>query len=222
MLGADRSAGFSLEGNETLRDDPRDSRLDPEQLLAAFHAGAFPLGDPLTGEVSLYTCDPRAILPLNEFRTPRGARRKLARGTFVVTIDREFEAVMRACATDRGGDNVSWITESMIACYVQLHALGHAHSVETWRDGRLVGGLYGVSLGSAFLAESMFSRLEDGGSDASSAALGVLVERLIARGFTLFDCQYANDHTLQLGVIEIPEDDYLTRLAAAVSEPPRW
>jgi len=196
--------------------------MTTESLLRAYRQGAFPMGDPRTGEVNFYTCDPRAVLPLEVFRTPRGARRKLSRGIFTVTLDDAFDRVIRACAVDRGVDNTSWITDSMVAAYERLHASGFAHSVETWRDGRLVGGLYGVALGSAFLGESMFSRPDEGGSDASSAALSVLVERLRERGFTLFDCQYANEHTARLGVIEIPAEDYLERLAETVHGEPRW
>ena len=205
-----------------MTDSPIDSPLEPEALLAAFRHGGFPMGDPQTGEVNFYACDPRAILPMSEFRTPRGAKRKLARGIFTVTFDRDFERVMRACAVDRDDDNTSWITESMIQAYVALHRAGYAHSVETWREGRLVGGLYGVAIGAAFLGESMFSRIDEGGSDASSAALGALVERLRERGFTLFDCQYANEHTRRLGVRDIPEVDYMEMLAHAVSEPSHW
>jgi len=196
-----------------------DPRLEPERLLGAYRWGAFPMGNPRTNEVEFYAADPRAVLPLETFRTPRGARRKLDRGLFTVSVNRAFEAVMRGCAVDRGGDNESWITESMIDAFVALHRLGHAHSVETWRDGRLVGGVYGVAIGAAFFGESMFSRLDDGGSDASSAALSCLVERLLDRGFTLFDCQYANEHTERLGAIEINEREYLDQLAAAVDAP---
>jgi len=199
-----------------------DDTLEPEALLQAYCHGAFPMGDPGMGEVSFYTCDPRAVLPVESFRTPRDARRKLSRGEFTVTVDQEFEAVMRACAVDRTPSNPSWITEAMIECFTRLHDRGHAHSVECWREQRMVGGLYGVSIGAAFFGESMFSRPDLGGSDASSAALGELMRRLRERGFTLFDCQYINDHTRRLGAVEIPLSDYLTRLEAAVAVADRW
>lgn len=197
-------------------------RLDPALLIEAYCSGAFPMADPLSGQVDFFVCDPRAIIPLESFRAPRGARRKLERGTFTVTFDRAFESVMRACREARESDGGTWISEAMVVAFGQLHARGHAHSVETWRDGRLVGGLYGVSIGAAFFGESMFSRIRDGGSDASTAALSRLVDELRQRALTLLDCQYANEHTLRLGAIEIPQADYLARLREATAVPDRW
>ncbi|MBM4113820.1 MAG: leucyl/phenylalanyl-tRNA--protein transferase [Phycisphaerae bacterium] len=199
-----------------------DRRLEPEALLAFYRAGAFPMGQPGTTRVEFFTCATRAILPLDTFHAPRDAKRALERGVFTVTFDRDFDAVIRGCAEPRTSDAETWITAPIIEAYSRLHRCGHAHSVETWRDQRLVGGLYGVSIGAAFFGESMFSRLDDGGSNASSAALSALVERLRERGFTLFDCQYLNDHTRRLGAIEISERDYLARLADAVAVPDRW
>ena len=121
------------------------------------------------------------------------------------------------CGADRDGEDSTWISESMVQAYVRLHALGHAHSVEAWRGDALVGGMYGVSLGGAFFGESMFVRPALGGSNASKACLAWLVGRMRERGFTLLDSQYANDHVLSLGAIEITADEYLERLDAAVT-----
>ncbi len=199
-----------------------DPRLEPRALLAAYRMGAFPMADPRSGRIDFFTADPRAVLPIDAFRTPRDARRKIRRGDFTVTIDRAFEQVMRGCRERREDDGGTWIGEAMIEAYARLHQLGHAHSVETWRGDRLVGGIYGVSIGAAFFGESMFSRIDDGGSDASSAALSVLVAHLRERGFTLFDCQYLNPHTERLGAVEIPASRYQRELAAALAMPDRW
>lgn len=195
--------------------------LDPVVVLGIYRCGGFMMGEP-DGGVAFYEADPRAILPIERFRGPRSARRKLARGEFEVSFDTAFGEVIRGCAAPRSEGEGRWINEMVIASMEALHRLGRAHSVEVRRDGRLVGGLYGLSLGSAFFAESMFSRIAEGGSDASSAALTVLVDRLRRRGFALLDCQYANDHTRRLGVIEIPAQEYRRLLAQAVSAPDRW
>lgn len=204
-------------------------QLDPETLLTAYANGAFPMADPDTGRIEYYQCDPRCVIPLDErFHVPKSLGRVVRSGRFEIRTDTGFERVMRECATDRDEENRSWISDGIIAAYTKLHELGFAHSVEAWRpasDGGeplLVGGLYGVSLGKAFFGESMFSRPALGGRDASKVCLVALVGILRRRGFVLLDSQYANDHVLQFGAIEIPAAEYMTILERAVCEPVAW
>lgn len=204
-------------------------QLDPESLLTAYANGAFPMADPDTGRISYFQCDPRCIIPLDgRFHVPKSLARVVRSGRFEIRTDTSFERVMRACASDRDEDNRSWISDRIIAAYAKLHELGFAHSVEAWRpaaagcEPQLVGGLYGVSLGAAFFGESMFSRPEFGGRDSSKVCLVHLVATLRARGFTLLDSQYANDHILRFGAIEIEVDEYMQQLAAAITAERRW
>ena len=204
-------------------------QLDPETLLSAYANGAFPMADPDTGRIAYYRCDPRCVIPLDErFHVPKSLARTVRSGRFEIRTDTCFGRVMRECATDRNEENRSWISEGIVAAYTRLHELGFAHSVEAWRvdpaEGapRLVGGLYGVSLGRAFFGESMFSRPALGGRDASKACLVALVEILRRRGFLLLDSQYANDHILRFGAIEIPVEEYMSRLEPAVCAPTAW
>jgi leucyl/phenylalanyl-tRNA--protein transferase len=187
--------------------------LDPQTLLAAYCQGLFPMAD-RHGEVRWYTADPRGIIPLETFHIPRTLRALLRkrpeRGGFEIRIDHNFESTMRACREDR--EEGSWISDELIAAYVRLHELGFAHSVETWKQGRLAGGLYGVSIGAAFFGESMFHRVRD----ASKVALVRLVERLSQRGYELLDTQAATPHLRKFGCIEIPAEDYLARLRVAL------
>jgi leucyl/phenylalanyl-tRNA--protein transferase len=194
-----------------------------EALLAAYRAGIFPMADPETGEISWYRPDPRAIVPLDEhFRVPRSVVRVLRRHPFELASDRDFEGVMRACAAPRPDDHQSWIDERLIVAYTALHDAGHAHSVEAWLDGRLVGGLYGVHVGGAFCGESMFVRPELGGTDASKVCLVHLVAHLRRRGFVLLDTQFMTEHLRRFGTVEIAGAAYLERLAAAVDLPVTW
>ncbi|MBL9119802.1 MAG: leucyl/phenylalanyl-tRNA--protein transferase [Phycisphaerae bacterium] len=198
-------------------------QLDPESLLTAYANGAFPMADPDTGRVSYYQCDPRCIIPLDDrFHVPKSLARVVRSGRFDIRTDTSFERVMRECATDRNEDNRSWISEDIIAAYTTLHRLGFAHSVEAWRDHELVGGLYGVSLGEAFFGESMFSRPAIGGRDASKVCLVTLIDILRRRGFRLLDSQYANDHIVRFGAIEVPATEYMTMLAETVLAPAAW
>ena len=182
-------------------------RLTPEVLEACYRAGAFPMDDG-HGRIGFYRADPRSILELDALRVSRSLARVVRRGTYEVRVDRDFEAVIRACADRRG----TWIGAEIIRSFVRFHELGKAHSVEAYRDGELAGGLYGVALGGAFMGESMFSRMRD----ASKVCLVHLVERLKERGFTLLDCQIQNDHLARLGAVEIPEREYLRRLDRAL------
>src|SRR5262249_16298963 len=154
-------------------------------------------------DIEWFSPDPRAIIPLDErFHCPHGLKRALKQNPFEITIDAEFEAVMRECAIRKEG---TWISKEIIASYCELHRLGHAHSVEARRGGKLVGGLYGVHVGGAFFGESMFHRV----TDASKIALVTLVQRLRERGFALLDTQWQTPHLAQFGTLEISRSDYL-------------
>jgi leucyl/phenylalanyl-tRNA--protein transferase len=180
-------------------------------LLEAYRRGAFPMGI-AGGSIEWYSPDPRGILPLEQFHVPRRLSRVLRLAGFEVRFDTAFRDVIRACAS-RQDDDGTWITPVICDTYVELHARGHAHSVEAWRDGRLAGGLYGVSLGGAFFGESMFHRE----TDASKVALVGLVDRLRARGFTLLDVQWVTPHLEQFGATEISRRRYLRLLADALT-----
>ncbi|MFN3944334.1 MAG: leucyl/phenylalanyl-tRNA--protein transferase [Allosphingosinicella sp.] len=183
--------------------------IDPELLLRAYAIGVFPMSDSRdAGEI--YWVEPRrrAVLPIEGFRLSRSLRKTLRAGRFDVTRDRAFAEVLRLCA----GREETWINGIIEDSFVQLHRLGHAHSIECWRDGRLAGGLYGVRLGGAFFGESMFSRE----ADASKVALAWLVARLKVGGFRLLDCQFMTEHLRSLGAVEIPQRDYLQLLSSAV------
>jgi leucyl/phenylalanyl-tRNA--protein transferase len=182
--------------------------LDPELLLRAYALGWFPMGTGRRGRIEWFSPDPRGVLPLDSFHAPSRLRRVVRQSRFEVRVNTAFEAVMRACAQREE----TWITEDIIGSYVSLHRLGFAHAVETWQEGALVGGLYGVALGGAFFGESMFHTA----TDASKVALVALVERLKARGFTLLDTQWVTPHLAQFGGLEIRRAEYLERLAAAL------
>jgi leucyl/phenylalanyl-tRNA--protein transferase len=190
--------------------------LCPEWLLDAYRHGIFPW--PMFGEegpLGWWSLDPRAIFEMGSLYVSRRLRRTIRSGRFSATCDRAFVDVMRGCATGRGRDGGTWITPSMLSAYTQLYELGYAHSVETWCDGKLAGGVYGVSIGGFFAAESMFYRIRD----ASKVALAHLMAHLVARGYALFDIQQMTDNSARLGAIEIPRRDYLRRLAEAIRLP---
>lgn len=188
----------------------------PSHLLVSAYAGGwFPMAvEP--GEIRWYSPDPRGIIPLDGFHVPSRLARVIRRGRFEVAINRDFGGVIRACASvDRGEDEEdgSWIDAEIMESYEALHAAGLAHSVEVWTGGRLVGGLYGVSLGGAFFGESMFHTE----TDASKVALAALVERLRTRGHRLLDVQWLTPHLERFGAIEIPRRRYLKLLESALS-----
>jgi leucyl/phenylalanyl-tRNA--protein transferase len=191
----------------------------PELLIRAYTRGIFPMVDSRTREIVWLSPDPRAILPLDGLRISHSLERALRRGAFEVRTDSAFERVMRACAEARPGRESTWIDERLVSAYTGLHALGLAHSVEAWLDGELVGGLYGVHVGAAFCGESMFSRPELGGTDASKVCLVQLVDWLVTGGFQLLDVQFQSPHLQRLGCVEIPRDAYLERLGRALQ---RW
>ena len=185
------------------------SRLDPRLLLQGYAAGIFPMADSRDAS-ELFWVEPRAraIIPLDGFHLSRSLKRTLRSGRFTLTLDRDFAGVIQACA-DR---DETWINDDIERAMLALHSSGHAHSVEVWQGGELVGGLYGVKLGRAFFGESMFSRA----TDASKVALAWLVARLRAGGFTLLDCQFMTGHLASLGAISVPRRTYVTLLSGAL------
>jgi leucyl/phenylalanyl-tRNA--protein transferase len=191
----------------------------PDLLISAYTRGVFPMADARTGELVWLSPDPRAILPLDELRVSRSLARVVRSGRFEIRTDTAFELVMRACAESRPDRDETWIDDRLIRAYTALHALGLAHSVEAWREGELVGGLYGVQVGAAFCGESMFHRPELGGTDASKVCLVRLVEWLRAGSFQLLDVQFMTPHLARLGCVEISREAYLERLGRALR---RW
>ncbi|MBE2200786.1 MAG: leucyl/phenylalanyl-tRNA--protein transferase [Anaerolinea sp.] len=185
--------------------------LTPRLLLSAYAQGVFPMAED-DGQIYWYQPDPRAILPLSSFHVPRRLQRTVQQGVYQVYMNTAFEAVMRFCAAPAPERKKSWINEEIIAAYTRLHQLGFAHSVESWLNGRLVGGLYGVALGGFFAGESMFSRERD----ASKVALVHLVGHLRARGFLLLDVQFMTDHLQRFGAVAIPDALYQQYLAQAL------
>lgn len=182
--------------------------IRPALLLAAYRAGLFPMAMDETGEIGWFSPDPRGVLPLETFHIPHGLKRRLKKNPFTTLVNTAFPEVMDGCA-DR---EQTWISRIIRDSYTRLHQLGWAHSVETWQDGELVGGLYGVAIGGAFFGESMFSRR----TDASKVALVGLVDRLRSRGFTLLDTQWTTGHLKTFGCVELPRADYLEKLEAAL------
>jgi leucyl/phenylalanyl-tRNA---protein transferase len=187
--------------------------IEPELLVSAYGSGWFPMAVE-GGEIRWFSPDPRGVIPLDTFRVPQRLARVWRRGRFEISVNRAFGEVIEACAViDRDPDDPgTWITREIIESYGTLHTRGLAHSVEAWHDGRLAGGLYGVSLGGAFFGESMFHRE----TDASKIALIALVERLRARGYQLLDTQWSTPHLEQFGAMDIPRRDYLQRLESAL------
>jgi leucyl/phenylalanyl-tRNA---protein transferase len=191
--------------------------LTPELLLYGYCQGIFPMAHD-DGQIYWYDPDPRAILPLETFRASRSLRRTVKRGRFQITINQAFAAVIHACAQARPGRDETWISPEIMTAYSQLHDLGFAHSVESWLDGRLVGGLYGVAIRGLYAGESMFSEV----SDASKVALVHLVDGLVKGNFQLLDVQFATPHLVQFGAIEIPKLEYQVRLAQALAVPAQF
>lgn len=188
--------------------------LTPELLLRAYAAGIFPMAE-AADDPEVFWVDPehRGILPLDAFHLPRRLARTIRRDIFEVRCDSAFEAVVRGCAESTADRPKTWINDEIVRLYGALHRLGFAHSIETWRDGELVGGLYGVALGGAFFGESMYSRI----TDASKVALAHLVARLKLGGFRLLDTQFVTEHLQQFGATEVSRAQYHRRLTAALA-----
>jgi leucyl/phenylalanyl-tRNA--protein transferase len=189
--------------------------LSVQRLLLAYRSGIFPWTDePLTW----WSPDPRAVFELERFRPPDRLKSKLRNHPFTLTFDRAFADVIHFCAEPAEGRESTWISPRFIEAYIELHHAGHAHSVEVWLKGELVGGVYGVAIAGFFAGESMFHRV----TDASKIALCHLMEHLRARQFELFDTQVLSPLTARLGAIEIRRRDYLERLASALRSPARF
>jgi leucyl/phenylalanyl-tRNA--protein transferase len=182
--------------------------LDPGTLLAAYRSGIFPM--PVDGELVWWSPDPRAILPLDRFHPSTSLRKSIRR--YEITVNRQFEQVVRACA-DPARDH-GWISDESVHAYCHLQELGWAHSIETWQHGKLVGGLYGVSIGGLFAGESMFHRARD----ASKVALARLVEVMGEWDHPLLDVQWMTPHLESLGVVEVDRQDYLSRLRSSLQQ----
>ena len=188
-----------------------DNSLTAEALIYAYTSGVFPMAE-RDGTIYWYRPDPRAIIPIDTYRPVKSLKPILNRGQFEIRIDTQFEAVMRACAAPRAYEEETWISEEIIQAYVELFHRGFAHSVEAYEDGKLVGGLYGVHIGSAFFGESMFMRV----SNASKVAFHYLIEILRANEFNLLDTQFMNDNVQRYGAIEIKRAEYERRLSRAL------
>jgi leucyl/phenylalanyl-tRNA---protein transferase len=182
--------------------------IPPELLLQGYRLGVFPMAME-DDSIEWFSPDPRAILPLEDFHVPHALRRLLRKKVFQTSINDAFSEVIEACAKRKD----TWINHEIIESYMRLHELGHAHSVEAWKQGRLAGGLYGVAVGGAFFGESMFHRV----TNASKIALAALVERMRERKFILLDTQWVTPHLVQFGAIEIPRVKYLELLDQAVN-----
>lgn len=189
--------------------------LTPDLLLHAYATGIFPMAE-ARGAQEVFWVDPRrrGILPLDRFHISRSLAKHLRKGAYEVTVNRAFEAVVEGCA-DR---DETWINDDIKRVYARLHRMGHAHSVDVWQDGLLSGGVYGVAVGGAFCAESMFSRR----TNASKTALAFLIDRLRRAGFTLCDTQFLTDHLASLGGIEIDRAVYKKRLSIALRLDPNF
>lgn len=189
------------------------SEIGPYELLNCYANGVFPMSEG-RDDPETFLVDPeyRGIIPLDQLKISKSLAKTVRSNRFSVRINTAFKQVVEACASPRPGHQETWINDTIFELYENLHQLGHAHSVECWRDVELVGGLYGVSLRGAFFGESMFSRI----NNASKTALVHLVGRLSAGGFILLDTQFITDHLLTLGAVEISRDDYHRRLEHAL------
>lgn len=193
--------------------------LSSARLLAAYAQGIFPWfgeGDPLLW----WSPDPRCVFDTAAMHMPRRLQRSLRASDWTLSIDRAFVDVVRACAAPRNDDPGTWITREMIEAYTRLHRLGHAHSLEVWNADELIGGIYGVALGRAFSAESMFSRI----TDASKVALIALCRRLHGWGFPLLDAQVSNPHLLRMGAATLPRAEFLQHwhVLTTLPGPTQW
>ena len=193
--------------------------ITPDLMLRAYRHGLFPMAETRRGD-RLYWLDPerRGVLPLERFHLPRRLRRTVLSSGLEIEADRDFAATIAGCAAAAPGREDTWINPQIEALFTELHRMGVAHSVECRRDGKLVGGLYGVALGGVFFGESMFSLVRD----ASKVALVHLVARLRVLRFRLLDTQFVTSHLAQFGAVEIPREDYRLWLAAALAAPARW
>ncbi|UFH53683.1 leucyl/phenylalanyl-tRNA--protein transferase [Spirosoma sp. KNUC1025] len=192
-------------------------KLTADDLIYGYINGIFPMADS-DGTLYWYAPDPRAIIPIHTYKPAKSLRPILNRNQFEIRINTAFTEVMQSCSKPRSEDDSVWISDEIINAYTELHHMGLAHSVETYIDGRLVGGLYGVSLGAAFFGESMFHRV----SNASKVAFHHLILILRQQKFILLDTQFINDNVRRYGAIEIPKADYLKQLKMALRHKARF
>lgn len=187
--------------------------LTADIILNAYANGIFPMSDD-RDDPELFWVDPerRCVFPLDQFHVPKSLAKKIKRNPFQVTVDRDFDQVMRECAASFGGRDTTWINQTILDLFAELHQRGFAHSIECWQNGKLAGGLYGVSFGGVFCGESMFTRV----TDASKIALTYLIARLKRGGFTLLDAQFMTDHLAKFGAIEIERVEYHKKLERAL------
>ena len=193
------------------------SKLTADDLIYGYINGIFPMAD-ADGTLYWYAPDPRAVIPIDTYRPAKSLKPILNKNQFEIRINTDFEQVMRYCSIPRTEDDSVWISEEIIEGYTELHRLGLAHSVETYLDNQLVGGLYGVALGAAFFGESMFHLV----SNASKVAFHQLILILRQQQFMLLDTQFINDNVRRYGAIEIPKVDYLKQLKVAVRKKARF
>jgi len=189
--------------------DPKEL-LKPENMIRLYASGAFPMADAETSSINWYLPEIRTIIPLDKFNIPRTAKKVIEEENFEIRFDTDFEGVLEGCA-DRES---TWISEELKSAYRSLKKLGHIHTVETWKDGELVGGLYGVTFRSAFFGESMFSKV----SQASKAALAALLKHLKEKDFVLLDVQYITEHLKMFGAVEISFEEYTGQLHKAYAK----
>jgi leucyl/phenylalanyl-tRNA--protein transferase len=219
-LGDDPAAPFPPTGNALERPNgllAAGGDLSPERLLAAYRRGIFPWfseGNPILW----WSPAPRCVLYTSRVYLSRRTRRRFNSGRYTVTVDTAFTDVVKACAGPRANEPGTWITPDMVQAYLRLHELGHAHSLEVWKENELVGGIYGLSLGAIFFGESMFSDQTDG----SKIALVALCRELERHGIGLMDCQVSNAHLLRMGAEEIPRERFEQELSACLREPDRF
>jgi leucyl/phenylalanyl-tRNA---protein transferase len=190
--------------------------ITPDVLLRAYSIGLFPMAES-ADDPEIFWVEPemRGVIPLDDFHVSKSLVKTIRKSPFEIRFDSAFGEVMQRCAEPAPDRPSTWINATILELYSELHEMGHAHSVEAWEGDTLVGGLYGVSLGAAFFGESMFSRR----SDASKICLVHLVERLRVKGFQLLDTQFTTDHLKNFGAVDIPKDEYLILLRAAVDSP---
>jgi leucyl/phenylalanyl-tRNA--protein transferase len=185
--------------------------LNAETLVYAYASGAFPMAEE-TGEIFWYSPDPRAIIPIQSYKPAKSLKPIINQNRFEIRVNTSFEQVMRNCALPRPTEPETWISEEIVHAYTELHQMGLAHSVEAWQEDKLVGGLYGVSLGAAFFGESMFSFV----SNSSKVAFHYLIQILREQKYELLDSQFMNDNVQRYGAINIPRTAYIKRLAKAL------
>jgi len=199
--------------------DPFEIEITPDLILRAYRAGIFPMAED-ADDTDVFWVSPtrRGVLPLDAFHVSTSLRKVLRSHTFQLSVDRDFYAVIDACAAPAADRETTWINSTIRRAYGDLFSRGHCHTVEVWDGEELVGGLYGLAIGGAFFGESMFHRR----SNASKIAMAHLVERLRAGGFTLLDTQFLTDHLKSLGGVEVPRETYELMLADALQRPGDW